>query len=488
MAAMHSTKRSGAPLGRTTRGTSGEPIGELTRALTRRGVIASGGAVAGGLALAACGPFTGLGGSESAAQKEPVTLRLSFPAGTAEHAIGTRGPVFEQRFPHVTLSFEPSSEYLEKLATQIASDTVSDLMFLESDDEAFYGFWAAKGALRQLDPFVARDKYDMSVFLPQAVEALKVVDGKLWAFPYSAFMARCGLFYNKNLFAESGLPIPTDDWTYDDIIQHAKRMTVRRGPEVAVWGGGRKFGGDMAVMAVTRAFGGDIYSADGKKTLLASPKSQEAISWWFDRSLIDQTVANDLIVGAGEAPGPMELFQQGKLAFLMGHNPGDRVDVARALNPAGVPWGLALMPKGPAGRRGGAFFNSPLGMAKITKHETEAWELQKFLAEKETGVIMGLPAPGSGQRSSHFGARKDVYQDKRVLSAPDMPPGVMAALARSMELPEPFRFAANFQAAAVEEVLNRELRKALRREVQYDSGYFENLAAQIQAILDQPAP
>ena len=85
------------------------------------------------------------------------------------------------------------------------------------------------------------------------------------------------------------------------------------------------------------------------------------------------------------------LFEQGKSAFTTGYNPGDRRLVANALNPTGVQWGLTLMPKGPSGRRGGAFFLTPTGMAKITKHPDESWELQKFLAEKETGVVMGLP-------------------------------------------------------------------------------------------------
>ena len=40
-----------------------------------------------------------------------------------------------------------------------------------------YGFWTARGVLKQLDPFIARDKYDMSVFVPNTVEALKIVEG-----------------------------------------------------------------------------------------------------------------------------------------------------------------------------------------------------------------------------------------------------------------------------------------------------------------------
>jgi multiple sugar transport system substrate-binding protein len=435
--------------------------------------------------LAACGGAAGSGAGNSAAPKpaarEPATVRMGFPAGTAESVVEQRQPDLQKRAPYITLEFEPSSEYLPKLAAQFASDSVSDVVFLESDDEAFYCFWAAKGTLRQLDPFISRDKVDLTVFLPQAIEALKVVDGKLWAYPYTAFMARCGLFFNKAMFDRAGIPVPTDDWTYDQIADTAKRLTKRSGSDVEVWGGGRKFGGDLAVTAVMRAFGGDLYSSDGKKTLVNSKGAQEGISWWLDRSLKDQSVANDLVV-----KNPQGLMGEGKVAFAMGYNPGDRVTVARLMNPTGTPWGLVLMPKGPVGRRGGSFFNTPLGMAKITKHPDAVWEVLQFMAEKETGIIAGLPTAASGQTSSHFGARKAVYQDPRFLNAPNMPPGVMATLARSMELPEPFHFAANFQASEVEKLLNDNLTKALRGEVQYDQGFFDNLAQQIQSLLDQP--
>ncbi|MGH2369692.1 MAG: ABC transporter substrate-binding protein [Chloroflexota bacterium] len=454
-------------------GTSGTP------AITRRWMLS--GMTLGGAALAACGPFPAQSGPQTS--KEPVTLRLLWQATEAEHTMSVRGPVFEQRFPHVKLQFEPTSEYLTKLAVYFSTNTIGDVMFLEADDEGFHGFWAAQGVLNQLDPYIRRDKFDMNGFFPTAIEALKVVDGKIWAFPYKAFMARCGLFYNSALFQQDGVPLPTDNWTYDDILQNARRLTKREGTEIAVWGGGRNFGGDFSFMAVTRAFGGDLYSKDGKKTLIASEGSRQGISWWLDRFLKDQTVALNPAVG-----NPRGEFEKGKVAFAMGYNPGDRRLVANALGPAGVPWGLSLMPKGPSGRRGAAFFLTPTGMAKITKHPDEAWEFQKFLAEKETGVVMGLPSPVSGQTSAHFGVRKDVYTDPRVLNAPDMPPGVMAALARSMELPEPPGFAANFLAAEAEKVLNTEIAKAVRGEVQYDGGFFQNLAQQIQLVLDKPAP
>jgi multiple sugar transport system substrate-binding protein len=452
---------------------------------TRRRLIgralagAAGGSLA-GAALAACAPFP-TGGPQPA--KEPVTLRLVWEATEAEHTMAVQGPVFEQRFPHVKLQFEPSSEYLVKLGVLFSSNTIGDVMFLEADDEGFFGFWAAQGVLTQLDPLIKRDKVDLNVFFPAAIEALKIIDGKIWAYPYKAFMARCGLFYNAAIFQQNGLPLPTDDWTYDTMAQTARRLTKRSGADTEIWGGGRNFGGDFSFMAVTRAFGGDLYTPDGKRTVIASEPSRQAITWWLDRFLKDQSVVLNPAVS-----NPRALLEQGKAAFATGYNPGDRRLVANALNPTGVPWGLALMPKGPTGRRGGAFFLTPTGMAKITKHPDEAWEFQKFLAEKETGVVMGLPTAVSGQTSAHFGVRKDIYTDPRVLNAPDMPPGVMAALARSMELPEPLGFAANFLAAEAEAVLNAEMAKAVKGEVQYDGGFFANLAQQIQNILDKPPP
>ena len=313
-------------------------------------------------------------------------------AGDMEHTFAARAPAFEEKFPHIKLSFEPSSEYLVKLAVLFSSNSVGDLVFLEADDEAYYAFWAAQGVLKQLDPFIKRDKYDLNVFFPTAIQSLKIVDGKIWALPYKAFMARCGLFYNAAVFQQNGLPLPTDDWTYDDIARTAQRLTKRSGWDVDFWGGGRNFGGDFSFMAITRAFGGDLYTPDGKKTLIAGEPSRQAISWWLDRYRKDRSVALD--------PGtttPRTLMEQGKLAFAMGYNPGDRIRVANALNPAGVPWGLSLMPKGPSGRRGGAFFLTPTGMPKSTTHPDEAWEFQKFLAEKETGVVMGFPSAVSGQ-------------------------------------------------------------------------------------------
>ncbi|HET7769039.1 MAG TPA: extracellular solute-binding protein, partial [Chloroflexota bacterium] len=357
-------------------------------------------------ALAACSSPVPGAADPASNKKDPVKLRLVWRATEAEYTFAQRIPYFKEKFPHVTVDteFMPADEFYTKVGVLFSSNSMGDVTFLEADDEAFYGFWAARGVLKQLDPFIARDKYDMSVFVPNTVEALKIIDGKIWAFPYKAFMARNGLFYNINAFQEAGIPVPTDNWTYDDMRNAAQRLTKRSGAEVSFWGGGRNFGGDFSFMAITRAFGGDLYSPDGKRTLIGSEGSRQAISWWLDRYLRDQSIALNPGVS-----NPRQSFERGQAGFVAGYNVGDRRTIANAINPTGIQWSAVLMPKGSSGKRGGAFFLTPTGMNVQTKHPDEAWEFQKMLAEKETGVIMGFPPAVSGQTSAHFGVRKDVY-------------------------------------------------------------------------------
>ena len=425
----------------------------------------------------------GAQGAQGATGAAAKPVRISFPDGWANYTMEKRLPVFEQENPSIAPIFEPTPDYHSKLAVVFAADTPADIHVFEADDAAMYAFWAAKGVLTQLDSYISRDRYDMSVFFPQVLHSLKIVDGKYWGFPYMAFMARCGLFYNIGKFEEKAIPLPTEDWTYDQMQETAEKFTVRQGSEVTEWGGGRKFGGDLALMAVLRAFGGDLYNEDGTKTLIGAKESQEAITWWFDRRLKDQVLAIDLV--DNKPLYPRTMMEQGKSAFAVGYNPGDRLAVASAMNPAGARWGLVLQPKGPGGRRGGAFFNSPTGIARVSKVPDEAWELLKFFANKESAVVMGTAPPGA-RNTSHMGPRKDAYADPRFLAAPGMPDGVMEAVGRSMQLDEPFSFAANFMASAIEQVINPALLKALRQEVSYDTGFFENISNQIQAIMDKP--
>ena len=145
------------------------------RKATRRAHLRATATLAASGLVAACAPSVSApGGNNASAKKDPVNLRLVWRATEAEWTFSQRLPYFQEKFPHVKVDVEfmPADEFYTKVGVLFSSNSMGDVTFLEADDEAFYGFWTARGVLKQLDPFIARDKYDMSVFVPNTVEAL----------------------------------------------------------------------------------------------------------------------------------------------------------------------------------------------------------------------------------------------------------------------------------------------------------------------------
>jgi ABC-type glycerol-3-phosphate transport system substrate-binding protein len=145
---------------------------------------------------------------------------------------------------------------------------------------------------------------------------------------------------------------------------------------------------------------------------------------------------------------------------------------------------MALMPKGPAGRRGGMLQSSAMSLTRDSRQRDAAWELQKWMTDRETGVLFGLASKGSLTP----GARPDVYRDPRFLGRPDLPPGVQDVARRAMDEPEPFNLAWNFLGNDIDRVLREGMGQLLTGERAPETGFLQDLNARIQAILDRPRP
>src|SRR5688500_9567615 len=115
----------------------------------------------------------------------------------------------------------PASQYQTKLKTLIAAGKPPD-MFWSGD------VWVAYQIpfLADLSDLVARDaaELDLDDFYPELLAACRY-DGKQILMPRWFNVAL--LYYNRKLFDEAGEPYPTVDWTWDDYIAAAKRLTRR---------------------------------------------------------------------------------------------------------------------------------------------------------------------------------------------------------------------------------------------------------------------
>ena len=293
-------------------------------------------------------------------------------------------------------------------------------------------------------------------------------------------MARCDLVYNSALFQGSGVAAPTDDWTYDQLAGAATRLTPAGGAEGDRWGGGRLLSGDVSLMAALRAFGGDLYSPDGKKTLIGSEGSPAR------RHLVARPPPQGPHHRAGarlQPAGPLHPGEGGAAAGLQPQQPGRHRQRAE---PGRRPLGAGLDAQGPRRPARGLLLRAAHRPGPGVHAQGRGVGAAEVPGREGVGPRDGDADAHQRAEPAIFGPRPDVYADPRVLAAPGMPPGVMAACLRAMELSEPFTPVWNFRSADVRDVLNAELGKAVRGQVQADGGFFTNLEKLIQVVLDLP--
>src|SRR5262245_26338376 len=170
-----------------------EPNGAVTAmngnqsAVSRRnvliGLLAGGGAAA----LAACGATGGApaGGSQGtpATGGAPAEIHVNFRQGTDAEWQQKLIPQFMQKYPNIkvvldVLPAEP--EYWAKVQALYATGQVGDMIWASLGN---YKNFADKGLLKQLDPIIAADKYEISDYKQVGLDNMRW-NGKLYGMPW----------------------------------------------------------------------------------------------------------------------------------------------------------------------------------------------------------------------------------------------------------------------------------------------------------------
>ena len=140
------------------------------------------------------------------------------------------------------------------------------------------------------------------------------------------------------------------------------------------------------------------------------------------------------------------------------------------------------MPKGVSGKRGGMWLPGTMSVGKNSKHLDEAWELDKWLCDKESGIQLAFQRNGS----STPGARPDVYGDPRLLNREGYPSNLGEEQRQAMLEPEPYVTAWNYLGSDLNTTLGAELDKVTKGETVVNDGFLKNLTSLLQTILDKP--
>ena len=158
-----------------------------------------------------------LAGCSGNAGSDKVTLSYAIWDAPQKPAMQKIVDEFEKKNPNIQVKIQltPWDTYWTKLKTAATGGSAPDVFWM---NDANLPNYADGGAIMSLQSRIDADKYDMSNYVQAQVKA-DTWDGKVYGIPKD--VDAIGLWYNKKLFADAGVPVPTADWTQQDLIAAA---------------------------------------------------------------------------------------------------------------------------------------------------------------------------------------------------------------------------------------------------------------------------
>lgn len=297
-----------------------------------------------------------------------------------------------------------SLSFGQKLKTMIAGGTPPDVFYLDIED--FAGL-ASRGELLQLDDFVNRDAQEINVsdFFEAPFNEFKY-KGKLYGIAKD--FTTLVLYYNMDLFDKFKVSYPNDNWTWEDFLNSAKKLTKDLNGDGVI----DQYGFVIETWANwwrnwVYANGGTFFDESGKFVLGKEPylsKNAEAIQFLAD--LINVHKVAPKISASRDFGGGEAMFVDGRAGMAA----YGRWATLRFRDITKFKWNVAQMPKGKDKRASTLFTVAYCAHAK-TKNPELAWKLIKFLSSpkiQEDVAASGLAIP----------IRKSVAYSDTFLKAP----------------------------------------------------------------------
>lgn len=307
---------------------------------------------------------------------------------------------FQAKNPKVKVNymFTPN-DYYTKLSTMVAGNSTPDVFWLLQSKVPEY---VKSGACAVLDPYI--QKYpELTADLVDGLLKYGQVDGKTYTIPKD--WAAINMYVNVDLFKKANIEIPTSDWTMEQYVDLAKKLTVTENGKIVQYGA--EADNYWAFwMTFASSYGGQWFK-DGKSNF-SDPSVLKGMNVMYD--IIKNKTAPSPSVLSSIGQGSDQLFLTGKIAMY----PSGRWFVPTCRNDADFEWTAIEMPKGTT--RINPVISGTLAMGEKSGNKDAAIGLIRyFLSEEGLGITMagGLSMPPY---------KKMLDNEKIVTTPPDAAP------------------------------------------------------------------
>ena len=334
----------------------------------------------------------GCGGSEDASG----SIRLLVFGDPPEiNAYKTMIEAFSEEEPEIDVQLIEASDrddLIARLSTSLAGGSPPDLFLM---NYRFYGQYAARDVLEPLEEYVeGSEEFSLDDFFPEAVDAFRW-DGVATCLPQN--ISSLVVYYNRDLFERFGVPVPTDDMSWDQFVNRAQQLTrdangaMVRGADpdlppqpnaapAAIYG--------LGVEPTIIRFAPFIWSNRGElvdddenptRFTLDDPASKLALEQFFQLRTLHGVVPPDVEV---EAEDDETRFLNGRMAMLL----ESRRLVPALREAAEFDWDVAALPRHQ--QPASILHSDAYCMTKGSKEKDAAWRFVEYALGPEGAAVI----------------------------------------------------------------------------------------------------
>jgi multiple sugar transport system substrate-binding protein len=372
----------------------------------RKRHAAVGAALTAGLLLTACGggggtADTGASGTYQApAATTQATLTIANWGNPGDEKIYNDAIArFNKRYPNVKVNNNFTQvvnwgDYINKIQASIASGDAPDIINIATEGVE-YGL--NKKLYLSLNNYMKQDQSVQALVNDVSPALVKgfTKDGQTYLLPnnWNTML----VYYNTKLFGKAGIPRPSNDWTWQDFLTTAKKLTSGSGASKVYGFGIPTY--TFAYMPWIYSNNASTASEDLKTPTLDAPGTVEAIQFVRDLVYKGQVAPNPT---GGD---PTSLFQAGKIAMTAA--PANLA--ATLASNKDFKYDVLPMPSNKSNMN--VFGAAGFAMYSQSKNKDLSWELLKELASQDTQKAWAAsgtsnPTTKTAQQSPEFAASK----------------------------------------------------------------------------------
>jgi len=289
---------------------------------------------------------------------------------------------YEAMHPNVTINntIVSTKEYWTKIRILANQNKLPDVFTMSSST---LEEWTENNLVLELDKFIDSDD-TRDKFYPSLLDAVKDVSATdhYYALPFA--LVTTTLFYNKDAFDKAGLSYPTDDWTWDDFRNAAKKLTIDKDNDGKIDQYGFWFYGRYTqIESWIYANGGNLLNRD---TMRFEPDAAalEALKMLTNLVLVDKSAPSQKDMSSVRQ---QDVFPQQMAAMWV--DGSWNIDNNRNVADPSLNWGIAKIPTGPSTSNPLTYaWADAYSISPNTKYPQEAWDFTKYVAGEGLSLDM----------------------------------------------------------------------------------------------------